>query len=385
VNAQGDGWGAPGAPGDSNADSLGFQATSYSQVRGALASLGPSCPPADPRRGRPGRRGPWAPADRRKSLDTYTSRGICDPNSNPRRAQDVSGRLGQSQEQPKPSTSGAFGAPPPPPQQPPQAPGGAAADPQGGGGGGGGWLSVERYRKAFDVDDEEVGKRILAATVFFWRRDFIEAAHENPDLYGPFWVASTLIFLVSAMSNIVSWANFRAAGGADGGDVWYLDTDKALLSIILLYGYVSLVPAVVWGAFKFLGASLSLVQSVNIMGYSLALFVPVGVLCAVPLAWLQWLLVLAAFGSTGWFLVSNLTSHIQQAAAGLETRMQGRLSATRLKLIVSATCLSFHLFLALCLKLYFFRYTGGGPSPADTPGPETPAPSPETPGPSPAA
>lgn len=42
------------------------------------------------------------------------------------------------------------------------------------------------------------------ATASFWRADptFLNLVGDAPDLYGPFWVATTLIFVISVTSNL---------------------------------------------------------------------------------------------------------------------------------------------------------------------------------------
>jgi hypothetical protein len=37
------------------------------------------------------------------------------------------------------------------------------------------------------------------------RRDFIEKIRPNPDLYGPFWILTTLIFLLGSTSNLARY------------------------------------------------------------------------------------------------------------------------------------------------------------------------------------
>ena len=69
--------------------------------------------------------------------------------------------------------------------------------------------------------------------------------------------------------------------------------------------------------------------------YSLAIFIPVGFLCAIPFTWLQWLVILLAFCSTAWFLARNFNSHITQAAAQAQAMLQGRLSEKALRALIT--------------------------------------------------
>jgi hypothetical protein len=35
-----------------------------------------------------------------------------------------------------------------------------------------------------------------------FKKEFIEKTKENPDFYGPFWILTTIIFLLSSTSNL---------------------------------------------------------------------------------------------------------------------------------------------------------------------------------------
>ncbi len=73
-----------------------------------------------------------------------------------------------------------------------------------GGGGGGNFLSVDFYRRFFDVDTDEVGARILGAVVPVRGRSFLQdVTKRRPDLYGPFWICTTLVVSVAVTGNMV--------------------------------------------------------------------------------------------------------------------------------------------------------------------------------------
>jgi len=223
-------------------------------------------------------------------------------------------------------------------------------------------------------------RRIRASTVGFTKSDFLTSIRDSPDLYGPFWIASTLVFLVSAVGNFATWMSWRSVGasGAPNTLDWFLDADKAGWSVFLFYGYVSIVPTIVWAVFHVFKADLSLMQSVCLYGYSLALFIPVCLICAVPSAALQWMAILAAFGSTGWFLMSNLQAQVAHVASQAHQQLfRGKLSSGATRTVVAIFVTGFHLGLALLLGNYFFAFdlSGGDDVPAPTPAP-TPVPTP---------
>lgn len=54
------------------------------------------------------------------------------------------------------------------------------------------------------MSQEEVVERIKLNFIPI-RRDFIEKIRPNPDLYGPFWILTTLIFLLGSTSNLARY------------------------------------------------------------------------------------------------------------------------------------------------------------------------------------
>ena len=80
--------------------------------------------------------------------------------------------------------------------------------------------NIAYYRGYFNVDTIEVGNRILRS-VAPYSMSFFDSVKENPDLYvdwlhqqpsyfsmlryGPFWIATTLIFVMAASANFASY------------------------------------------------------------------------------------------------------------------------------------------------------------------------------------
>lgn len=69
-----------------------------------------------------------------------------------------------------------------------------------------GCLSVRFYQPYFDIDTADVVSRIMNA-LFYCKREenFLSRMKDKPDAYGPFWIATTLIFTVAVTSHINSW------------------------------------------------------------------------------------------------------------------------------------------------------------------------------------
>ncbi|XP_033148166.1 uncharacterized protein LOC103870835 isoform X2 [Brassica rapa] len=70
----------------------------------------------------------------------------------------------------------------------------------------GGWLhkfTVGAYKPFFDVDTSDVVDR-LKESLFPFRGTFTEKTADKPDLYGPFWICTTLIFVAASIGTFVT-------------------------------------------------------------------------------------------------------------------------------------------------------------------------------------
>ncbi|KAG9382435.1 Protein YIP [Pyrenophora tritici-repentis] len=130
-------------------------------------------------------------------------------------------------------------------------PGPATASTSGGGNGGGGssrkhylW-SLNFYAQAFDVDTNEVLRR--CTSTLYPRANFLDVLEGNPDLYGPVWIATTVIVILFLTGTI---NQYLARKGEE-----HFAYDFKLLSGAagLVYGYTAFVPVGLWGVLKWYG------------------------------------------------------------------------------------------------------------------------------------
>nr|CAB3477585.1 unnamed protein product [Digitaria exilis] len=156
----------------------------------------------------------------------------------------------------------------------------------GGGGGGrggsagsddtaqGGWFrmfSVAAYKPYFDVDTSDVVERIWES-VFPFRGTFTEKTSDNPDLYGPFWTCTTLIFVAASIATFVTYLSHKWHKKE-----WNYDINLVTWSAGLFYGYVTFVPLLLYVILKYFSAPAGLVQLWCLYGYSLFIFIPASV------------------------------------------------------------------------------------------------------------
>lgn len=57
-------------------------------------------------------------------------------------------------------------------------------------------------RDYFDVEEEDIFERIRSTLTL---RSFSEVLKDKPDLYGPFWIATTLIVVIIAASSLLNF------------------------------------------------------------------------------------------------------------------------------------------------------------------------------------
>lgn len=201
--------------------------------------------------------------------------------------------------------------------------------------------SIKRYREYFNVGTSDVLSRILRSVVYFFKGDFLDHIGGNPDLYGPFWIASTLIFTSAAAGNTASYIAHHSSDDQKG---WYYDVDKVGGSMGLFYGYVGFVGLVCFAVLKYFKSSASLPMIWCIYGYALVSYIPMAALCVIPIESARWALVGVATAISGVFLVRSLQPCVADSEVGVKSTL------------VLAVALAAHLVLGLSLKLYFFNY-----------------------------
>lgn len=207
------------------------------------------------------------------------------------------------------------------------------------------FYSVKRYRSYYDVDTEQVLGRMFRAVALFFKGDFVDHINSNPDLYGPFWIASTLVFVSAAAGNTASYIAFHHKGGTseEPTAAWYYDVDKVGGSMGLFYGYVGVIGMVLWAVLRWFQGTVGLAHVWCVYGYALTAYIPMAALCILPMEAVRWSLVSVATAMSGAFLLLNLKTPV--------TETMGSKAVP-----VLLTIAGLHAGLGLALKMYFFQY-----------------------------
>lgn len=209
------------------------------------------------------------------------------------------------------------------------------------------------YAQFFDVDTSSVLSRCWAA--LYPRANFLDVLEGNPDLYGPFWIASTVVLILFLGGTI---SQYLAENGKET-----FEYDFTLLSGAagLIYGYTLVIPMALFLALKYFGSeSANLLECWALYGYSNLIWIPVALISWSPITILNWVFVGVGFGLSVAFLLRNLYPVLSAT-----DQQRGKLASKALLILV----VSLHAGLALAIKILFFAH--GSPVGKKDPAPES--------------
>lgn len=115
------------------------------------------------------------------------------------------------------------------------------------------------YEEYFQVTELDVLSRIKSAVVPPFKEDFLESIEPNPDFYGPFWIHTTLIFLLGTVGNIANYI-YSKFSNDEMWNGYFFQLELIRYAFILVYAYGIGIPLVLYFVLKFLGAALPLPQ-----------------------------------------------------------------------------------------------------------------------------
>lgn len=165
---------------------------------------------------------------------------------------------------------------------------------------------VTYLQSLFDISTDDVKQRL---TLSFLPYKLIAATEQpslatKPDMYGPFWIATTAVIFMTASANYEKVIS-------SSGEYVYADYSLTWTAAALLYGCLAAVPVAVYsiGWITGLASQGSTIDYKHIMcvyGYSNAPVLPVSILCALPLGIVQKIFLLVGFVTSAMFIYGNL-------------------------------------------------------------------------------
>ncbi|KIH88946.1 hypothetical protein SPBR_07534 [Sporothrix brasiliensis 5110] len=192
------------------------------------------------------------------------------------------------------------------------------------------------YAQFFDVDTSAVLTRCWAA--LFPRANFLDVLEGNADLYGPFWIATTVVFILFLSGTI---SQYLATTGTEP-----FAYDFTLLSGAagLIYGYTLVIPVILFLALRYFGSeSANLLECWALYGYGNLIWIPVALIGWSHIDILNWVFVAVGFGLSIMFLLRNLYPVL--SATDRQT--------SKILLVIVVVL---HLGLAVTIKFLFFAH-----------------------------
>lgn len=100
----------------------------------------------------------------------------------------------------------------------------------------------------------------------------------NPDLYGPVWIATTVVVILFLTGTISQYL------GQQGKDHFAYDFKLLSGGAGMVYGYTGLVPTALWAVLKWYGSeSANLLECICLYGYANLIWIPVALISCSPI------------------------------------------------------------------------------------------------------
>ena len=113
------------------------------------------------------------------------------------------------------------------------------------------FLSLDYYGQYFAVNETEVGSRITSALTLPHRADFLELTEANPDFYGAFWIATTIVFLCGTVGNFSNYF-FSWFSSDPRYQRYFFNLEHIRQAITLFYSALVGLPAMLYFYLRFM-------------------------------------------------------------------------------------------------------------------------------------
>ena len=164
--------------------------------------------------------------------------------------------------------------------------------------------TLEYYKEYFDISTEDAIQRIKKAIWPFGSDSFVDTEHKS-DLYIPIWTFITLIITMSTFGSIMH--GLKKANDNQSNTVSIiLDINKVTSTCTILFFYLAINPAILYGLLKYKGSKIKLCEILCLYGYSYVPFIPMSLLFAIQIPLLQIIVLFGAAIISTYFLCRNL-------------------------------------------------------------------------------
>lgn len=165
---------------------------------------------------------------------------------------------------------------------------------------------------------------------------------EKPDLYGPLWILTTLVVILTISGNLSRYLEI------EDKEKFYYSFHIVPIAMSVLYGMAVGLPLGLRVFIKFFGdkdTQVPVIHGVGIYSYSFSSFLVSSILCGIiPVTWIQWILIVYSGLTSCMFLVATYWADLNLT-----------LNARKRAFVVGCILLS-QIALLLVFKLYFFEH-----------------------------
>ena len=189
------------------------------------------------------------------------------------------------------------------------------------------------FKKYFQITSNDFILRFINSFIPF-NNKFGNLIKNNPDLYGPIWIYTSLIILLSATGSLT-----RTIQGHNNKN-FFQEFIPIAGSTIYMVGFG--LPILITILMKVFGIKLGFVHVICTYGYSFSIFLPISIIYVIQYNYIQWIaLIYAVFSSTSLLVVNYY-------------KLMGDFSRNKKSIIIGIVLLA-QIGLLLFFKLYFFR------------------------------
>lgn len=163
-------------------------------------------------------------------------------------------------------------------------------------------LTVDYWSQYFDVSQEEIIEKTKACLNPTTNK-FQELITNKVDLYGPFWISTTLIFCMIIMPRFVQALLFSAIN---------FDVSKVGFGFTLVYGGLGIFTLIYYAMSKAIGLECELFRTAAIYGYSYTVFIVAALATILSMSFLHFIFAIAAGIHSVLFLLRNFKPAIDK-------------------------------------------------------------------------
>ncbi|CAD8078263.1 unnamed protein product [Paramecium primaurelia] len=194
--------------------------------------------------------------------------------------------------------------------------------------------TIEYYQQFFNIEQRDVYMRIRCS-ILSWKPEFHQCVGKNPDLWGPLWISTTIIFILFAGGNLS-----RFLLEEDKKHFKY-EYNYMYVAVLIVYAMAFIIPIILGVIMKYiLKSELGVFDIVCMYGYSLSAYIFVLILCIIPYNEAQWFFLMCGLANSTIFLLVNLWDFMKK---------------NKQTVLIAIPIISFNVALILCFKFYFFR------------------------------